>query len=120
MVNQELFDYMQNEHGVILLESEANDLIQVVNAVLQKELDVTNQLLNERQKVLDAIPECPDHGSCVPHAIKWINDMVGLKKKVIELRIAQKAYFIHSTTISLIKCKELEKELDFLVSVKLF
>ena len=39
---------------------------------LQKELDVTEKLLNERQRVLDAIPECPAHGSCVPNAIEWV------------------------------------------------
>ena len=40
------------------------------------ELYVTEQLLEERQRVLDAIPECPAHGrNCVPHAIDWINKM---------------------------------------------
>jgi hypothetical protein len=28
---------------------------------------------NERAKVLNAIPACPEHGSgCIPHAIEWI------------------------------------------------
>lgn len=36
-------------------------------------LDVTDKLLTERNRVLDAIPKCPAHGSqCVPHAIEWI------------------------------------------------
>lgn len=39
---------------------------------LKKQLEVTDQLLDERQRVLDAIPECPRHGSCVPHALEWI------------------------------------------------
>ncbi len=42
------------------------------NARLMAELDVTEKLLSERQRVLDAIPECPLHGSCVPHALEWI------------------------------------------------
>lgn len=33
---------------------------------------VTEKLLEERQRVLDAIPECPVHGKCVPHALEWI------------------------------------------------
>ena len=39
---------------------------------LRQELEVTNQLLADRQRVLDAIPACPAHGSCVPHALAWI------------------------------------------------
>jgi len=45
---------------------------------LKKELTVTEQLLEERQRVLDAIPECKTHGACVPHAIEWIEEMKGL------------------------------------------
>jgi hypothetical protein len=40
---------------------------------LREELEVTDRILAEREKVLNAIPECPVHGSgCVPHAIEWI------------------------------------------------
>lgn len=39
---------------------------------LRQELDVTDKLLEQRQRVLDAIPECPVHGPCVPHALEWI------------------------------------------------
>jgi hypothetical protein len=42
---------------------------------LKQELEVTNKLLNERQRVLDAIPECQIHGKCVPHAIEWVEEM---------------------------------------------
>ena len=44
-------------------------------ADLKHELEVTDKLLAERQRVLDAIPECPSHGKCVPHAIEWIEKM---------------------------------------------
>lgn len=44
-------------------------------ADLKQELEVTDKLLNERQRVLDAIPECKSHGKCVPHAIEWIEEM---------------------------------------------
>ena len=27
-----------------------------------------------RQEVLDAIPECESHGSCIPHAMDWIKE----------------------------------------------
>lgn len=39
---------------------------------LKKDLQVTEQLLEQRQKLLDAIPECEAHGKCVPHALEWI------------------------------------------------
>lgn len=48
---------------------------------IRKELEVTEQLLNERQRVLDAIPECPGHGrNCVPHALAWIEKMLRTKQ----------------------------------------
>ena len=41
---------------------------------LREELEVTDMILAEREKVLNAIPECPVHGSgCVPHALEWID-----------------------------------------------
>jgi predicted kinase len=33
---------------------------------------IGDALLGERQRVLDAIPPCPQHGPCVPHALVWI------------------------------------------------
>lgn len=42
-------------------------------AELEKELKITDGLLTERQRVLDAIPECKAHGrNCVPNALEWI------------------------------------------------
>lgn len=41
-------------------------------------LNVNESLLAERQRVLDAIPECPVHGAnCVPHAIEWVESIAG-------------------------------------------
>lgn len=48
------------------------------NQALMKELSVTDELLKERQKLLDAIPECAPHGKCVPHALEWIEKMKSL------------------------------------------
>jgi len=42
---------------------------------LEKELKITDNLLNERQRVLEAIPECRKHGKgCVYHALEWIEE----------------------------------------------
>jgi hypothetical protein len=42
-------------------------------AELKEELRITDDLLTARMRVMDAIPECPEHGgNCVPHALEWI------------------------------------------------
>lgn len=42
-------------------------------AQLVEELRITDALLTERNRVLDAIPPCPVHGmQCVPHALEWV------------------------------------------------
>lgn len=42
---------------------------------LRRELRVTEGILNDRTRVLEAIPECRSHGrTCIPHAIQWIEE----------------------------------------------
>lgn len=37
----------------------------------------SEELLQERERVLDAIPKCPEHGrQCVPHALDWIANKI--------------------------------------------
>ena len=51
------------------------DMAEVIELIEEIKGDVRNMeaLLRERQRVLDAIPECPLHGhDCVPHALDWI------------------------------------------------
>jgi len=44
-------------------------------AELEKELKVTDNLLDECNRVLEAIPECGAHGHhCIPNALDWIED----------------------------------------------
>lgn len=44
-----------------------------------------NKLLAERQRVLDAIPECNLHGSCVPHALDWIESTKNLLADIMKI-----------------------------------
>ena len=38
---------------------------------------VLEKVLSERDRVIDAIPECPVHGrQCVPHALEWIQSQL--------------------------------------------
>ena len=55
--------------------NERDELIKCEREInrLREELEVTDRILAERERVLSAIPECHVHGSgCVPHAIEWI------------------------------------------------
>jgi hypothetical protein len=42
----------------------------------EEELAITDKLLVERQRLLDLVPPCPEHGSCVPHAEAWVRDSI--------------------------------------------
>ena len=45
-----------------------------------EELRITDELLANRNRVMEAIPECELHGhQCVPHALDWIE----LAKRII-------------------------------------
>ena len=54
-------------------------------AAKDREIAVTDSLLEDRQRVLDAIPLCPDHGSCVPHALDWIAKAIAAQAQVSTL-----------------------------------
>ncbi len=42
-------------------------------ARLVEELKVADELLETRMALVEAVPECPEHGpQCVPHAIEWV------------------------------------------------
>jgi len=51
----------------------------IENARLHEALGVTDKILAERQRVLEAIPQCEEHGFCVPHALEWIADRINEK-----------------------------------------
>lgn len=47
---------------------------------LREELDVTDNLLAERTRLLQIIPACDAHGDqCVPHAMEWVRDSILLR-----------------------------------------
>lgn len=48
---------------------------------LEEELIITNKLLDTRNKLLESIPACEEHGKqCVQHAIDWV------KKQLLEVQ----------------------------------
>lgn len=48
-----------------------DDIIEAAANVRTEELRITGQLLDDRNRVLAALP-CPLHGACVPHALEVI------------------------------------------------
>ena len=51
------------------------ELLSIEKGQLKEELAVTDSLLEERNRLMGAIPECPAHGAqCVPHAIEWVEE----------------------------------------------
>lgn len=105
----ELFRHMLEHHGMVLLESELVAIVDVVRAEIaeksaaaKEEIAVTEKLLTERQRVLDAIPGCPEHGSCVPHAIEWIESVKArIAALESELELAQaKIAGLHSLALA--------------------
>lgn len=48
---------------------------------IEDELNTTDKLLDERRKILDAIPACVAHGDqCIPHALEWLDQVKTLAK----------------------------------------
>lgn len=68
-------DMLPEAVAVGLKSSEGERDCEVRPSETEEELRVTDELLAERNRLLDAIPECSVHGpQCVPHAIEWIKD----------------------------------------------
>lgn len=39
-------------------------------------LETYDKLITERDRLVNAIPACPIHGPCIPHAIEWVEKAV--------------------------------------------
>lgn len=82
---------IENEHEFI---EELKLINKAAVAEITEELKTTDNLLEERQRVLDAIPECDSHGgNCVPNALDWIE---AAKKLISPTNKPKKRYFIVS------------------------
>lgn len=46
------------------------------------ELEVADKVIAERNRLLSAIPACPVHGQCVPHAIELVEKAVFMLKEL--------------------------------------
>lgn len=51
---------------------------------LEEELKLSDELLEDKKKLLKAIPQCVAHGPCVPHALEWIAQVKTLAKVIVD------------------------------------
>lgn len=58
---------------------------------LREEVEIDNKIIAERDRLLNAIPECAAHGQCVPHAIQWVRDVQVENSQLLEERDQLKA-----------------------------
>ena len=66
-------------------------------AELEAEIIVADQLLATRNRVLDAIPECPIHGSqYAPHALEWIAGTIAQADRIAKLEAALDGLYQHT------------------------
>ncbi len=78
--------------------------LQAENEELRRALEVDEQLLNTRNRVIDAIPPCPEHGpQCISHCLEWTEriQMENARLRVERNRIfcaAQRVAFLVSNT----------------------
>lgn len=70
----ELPDFQTYQSAPVEAQSRRVADLATENAELREELVVTEEILAGRQQVLEAIPQCAEHGLCVPHALEWIAD----------------------------------------------
>nr|WP_314569293.1 hypothetical protein [uncultured Pseudomonas sp.] len=53
---------------------------------LREEVEIDNKIIAERDRLLNAIPECAAHGQCVPYAIQWVRDVQVENSQLLEER----------------------------------
>lgn len=51
----------------------------------REEIEADDYILKGCKELLDAIPECPAHGPCIPHAVKWIAEARADKRRIAAL-----------------------------------
>lgn len=70
----------------------------------REELNVTDDVLTERMKVMAVIPPCPEHGSnCVPGAVAWVNCAVSRIEELAN-ELAASRVRVDALTAALERC----------------
>jgi hypothetical protein len=84
----------------------------------REELRIMEALLNERQKVLDAIPECKEHGKCVPHALEWIEKQKTPNPATDEALEIVEGYIAMCNNTNIVNAIEITSIIDILTKIK--
>ena len=69
--------------GLLASLSERVERLTKENEELKAEMRVSDELLEDRNRILKSIPPCEAHGDqCIPHAMEWIQKVKTLAKIV--------------------------------------
>lgn len=67
------WDTEQGQRDLNQVLAAVDGLVAAELAELREEIALDNKRIAELERVLKAIPGCPDHGElCIPHAMEWI------------------------------------------------
>lgn len=91
-------------------ENVSNDLETMTE--LREHITTLEQIFAERQRVMEAIPECPVHGSeCVPHALEWIKQQRDSEKSEKEKVEAEQrgSTFLYACRAIIAECSQLRE-----------
>lgn len=56
----------------------SDDLTHLTRTELESYVRTLEALDEMRERLMAALPACPDHGACVPYATAWIRKAVGI------------------------------------------
>lgn len=65
---------MHKHHSVVASRHIVMEMLDALEKA-QHEIETDDRLIAELERLLSAIPECPTHGRCIPHAIEYVEKM---------------------------------------------
>jgi hypothetical protein len=65
--------YTKGLFGIVTVAMQYVKALEHYADSLEQEIEVTDHLLSESNRVIDSVPSCESHGRFIPHAIDWIN-----------------------------------------------
>lgn len=111
--HEELYKRINYEHLYPTLSDEMKEKFRKMywpddSQSKEEEIEVLNLLLDERNRILDALP-CPDHGRCVPHVLEFIKKH---KPEESKLSDKQKRCQDNCSDYATDKCRDCEDSPD--------
>ena len=103
-IDEEVFDFNINR----LLEKGWIEEIEEIDK--DKYIETLEKLLEERDRLLAEIPECENHGACIPHAIDWIR--LKKEKEFTKSELLEFSYSLKLRTNNFLTYEEISIHLE--------